>query len=397
LEQESGMKETKRLLVVDDEAHIRRVLQVAFEKDKYVVETAENVSAALALLNQRAFDCIITDVTMPGQTGYELLDEVRQNWPNVPVIILTAFGTIPQAVSSMRNGAFEYLTKPVDLATLKKVVASAVADGGPQPGKGTRSPESDFSFIAESPAMQELVELVRQVSDSKATVLITGESGVGKEIVAKALHKWSSRSNDAFVAVSCAALPETLLESELFGYEKGAFTGAVGAKPGRFENANGGTLFLDEIGEVPLSVQVKLLRVLQEREVERLGSCKPTKVDVRLITATNRILQQAVDEGTFRLDLMYRLQVVEICIPPLRQRVEDIAPLCAHFASVFCAENGRGSLSLDSSALSMLESYSWPGNVRELENAMERAVVLAPKDASVLVPAYLPPHFRSAA
>ncbi len=391
------MKETKRLLVVDDEAHIRRVLQVAFEKDKYVVETAENVSAALALLNQRAFDCIITDVTMPGQTGYELLDEVRQNWPNVPVIILTAFGTIPQAVSSMRNGAFEYLTKPVDLATLKKVVASAVADGGPQPGKGTRSPESDFSFIAESPAMQELVELVRQVSDSKATVLITGESGVGKEIVAKALHKWSSRSNDAFVAVSCAALPETLLESELFGYEKGAFTGAVGAKPGRFENANGGTLFLDEIGEVPLSVQVKLLRVLQEREVERLGSCKPTKVDVRLITATNRILQQAVDEGTFRLDLMYRLQVVEICIPPLRQRVEDIAPLCAHFASVFCAENGRGSLSLDSSALSMLESYSWPGNVRELENAMERAVVLAPKDASVLVPAYLPPHFRSAA
>ncbi len=391
------MKESKRLLVVDDEAHIRRVLQVAFEKDKYVVDTAENVSAALSLLDQKAFDCIITDVTMPGQTGYELLDKVVKNWPEVPVIILTAFGTIPQAVSSMRNGAFEYLTKPVDLATLKKVVASAVSDSGPKPGKGKRTTESEFSFIAESPAMKELVELVRQVSDSKATVLITGESGVGKEIVAKALHKWSSRANDAFVAVSCAALPETLLESELFGYEKGAFTGAVGAKPGRFEIAHGGTLFLDEIGEVPLSVQVKLLRVLQEREVERLGSGKPTKVDVRLITATNRILQQAVEEGNFRLDLMYRLQVVEICIPPLRQRVEDIAPLCAHFASFFCAENGRSELALDSSTLSLLQSYSWPGNVRELENTIERAVVLASKDAPSIVPAYLPPHFRSAA
>ncbi len=391
------MKESKRLLVVDDEAHIRRVLQVAFEKDKYVVDTAENVSAALSLLDQKAFDCIITDVTMPGQTGYELLSKVVNGWPGLPVIILTAFGTIPQAVSSMRNGAFEYLTKPVDLATLKKVVASAVSDSGPKPGKGKRSTESDFSFIAESPAMKELVELVRQVSDSKATVLITGESGVGKEIVAKALHKWSSRANDAFVAVSCAALPETLLESELFGYEKGAFTGAVGAKPGRFENAHGGTLFLDEIGEVPLTVQVKLLRVLQEREVERLGSSKPTKVDVRLITATNRILQQAVEEGTFRLDLMYRLQVVEICIPPLRKRVEDIAPLCAHFASIFCAENGREPLALDTGTLSLLQGYSWPGNVRELENTMERAVVLAPKNASMIVPAYLPPHFRSAA
>jgi two-component system, NtrC family, response regulator AtoC len=236
------------------------------------------------------------------------------------------------------------------------------------------------SFIAESPAMKEVLATIQQVADSRATVLITGESGVGKEVVAKALHQFSSRTKKPFVAVSCAALPETLLESELFGYEKGAFTGAQGSKAGRFELAHEGTLFLDEIGEVPLSVQVKLLRVLQEREFERLGASKPTRVDVRLITATNRHLMEAVESGVFRLDLLYRLQVVEVEIPALRDRKEDIEPLCNHFLAKYCKENDRSPLSLGADALEALHRYSWPGNVRELENTMERAVVLSSAD-----------------
>jgi transcriptional regulator with GAF, ATPase, and Fis domain len=238
---------------------------------------------------------------------------------------------------------------------------------------------------------------VQQVADSRATVLVTGESGVGKEVVAKALHEMSSRSSKPFVAVSCAALPETLLESELFGYEKGAFTGAQGAKLGRFEAAAQGTLFLDEIGEIPLAIQVKLLRVLQEREFERLGANKPTKVDVRLVTATNRDLRQAVDEGIFRLDLMYRLQVVELHIPALRERVEDIGPLAMHFLQKYCAENSRALLELEPATLALLERYSWPGNVRELENTIERGVVLAHPSELALTAKLLPPSILKVA
>ena len=385
-----------KLLIVDDEPNIRRILQMAFEKVGYVAVTAEDVPMALEMIDTESPDCVITDVTMPGMTGYELLREVKSTRPDMPIVIMTAFGTIPQAVQAIRDGAFEYVTKPFDLDALKRIVAAAIDE--PAIVRTTKpAAKATPRYIAESPAMREVFETAAQVADSRATVLITGESGVGKEVVAKALHEYSNRVAKPFVAVSCAALPETLLESELFGYEKGAFTGAQGTKPGRFELADKGTLFLDEIGEIPMSIQVKLLRVLQEREFERLGSSKPTRVDVRVVTATNRDLRQAVDEGIFRLDLLYRLQVVELHIPPLRERIEDIQPLAEHFLQKYCAENERPLLALSEETLAKLQGYSWPGNVRELENTIERGVVLAQASETELVPKLLPPSILKAA
>jgi len=388
-----------KILIVDDEPNIRRILQMAFDKVGYVAQTADDAFAASDMLGADDYDCLITDVTMPGMTGYELLRQVKAKKPEMPVVIMTAFGTIPQAVQAIRDGAFEYVTKPFDLDTLKRVVAAALDEPAESPKPHARAAKkpSGKAFIAESPAMKDVLATVQQVADSRATVLVSGESGVGKEVVAKALHEFSNRSAKPFVAVSCAALPETLLESELFGYEKGAFTGAQASKPGRFEMAHQGTLFLDEIGEIPLSIQVKLLRVLQEREFERLGANKPTKVDVRLITATNRDLRESVEQGTFRLDLLYRLQVIELTIPPLRERAADIRPLAEHFLAKFCADNDRPLLSLDDEALAMLEKYAWPGNVRELENTIERGVVLAGPDETKLVPKLLPPSVLRAA
>lgn len=391
------MSKGKRILIVDDEPNIRRVLESAFEKAGFRAVAAEDGRQALQQLESEAFDVMITDVTMPGMTGYELQREAARLRPDMPVIVMTAYGTIPQAIQAIRDGAHEFVTKPFDLEHLKKVVSSALAEPK-KPSRGKRScghPPDDF--IAASPVMQEVVQTVEQVADSRATVLITGESGSGKEVVAKLIHRLSPRSKAPFVAVSCAALPETLLESELFGYEKGAFTGANGSKIGRFEAADGGTLFLDEIGEIPASVQVKLLRVLQEREFERLGATKPTRVDVRLVTATNRDLQTAVDEGTFRLDLLYRLQVIELHLPPLRERGEDIRVLAEHFLRRYSAENGRALRVVGEAAFELMSRYSWPGNVRELENAMERAVVLAGPDDEVLTPSLLPASLRRAA
>ena len=392
------MSQKRRILIVDDESNIRRILQVAFEKEGYQAEVAEDAFAAFSRLNNEAFDCLLTDVTMPGKTGYELLHEVKAKFPELPVVIMTAYGTIPQAVQAIRDGAFEYITKPFDLDNLKKVIAASLDDGAvkrPRAKKGSASKKADF--IAESPSMKEIYETIQQVADSRATVLITGESGVGKEVVAKSLHQLSTRVSKSFVAVSCAALPETLLESELFGYEKGAFTGAQGSKIGRFEMAHEGTLFLDEIGDIPMAIQVKLLRVLQEREFERLGASKPTKVDVRLVTATNRDLHSAVEDGTFRLDLLYRLQVIELHIPPLRERIEDIKPLSELFLNKYCKDNDRELLSLSDEALESMGRYSWPGNVRELENTIERGVVLAPRAEKVLTAKLLPPSLTRAA
>ncbi|MFN3729902.1 MAG: sigma-54-dependent transcriptional regulator [Fimbriimonadaceae bacterium] len=389
------MSDKKRILIVDDEANLRRILQVAFEKTGYQAFVAEDVNAALKFLADNSVDCILTDVTMPGRTGYELMQEVKAKDPDLPVVIMTAYGTIPQAVQAIRDGAFEYITKPFDLAPLKKVIASAVESRASGVPAGTASPQK-VPFVSESAAMKEVANTVVQVADSKATVLITGESGAGKEVVAKALHTCSLRAAKPFVAVSCAALPETLLEAELFGYEKGAFTGAAGAKQGRFEMANGGTLFLDEIGEIPLSVQVKLLRVLQEREFERLGSTNPIRIDVRLISATNRDLHQAVNEGTFRLDLLYRLQVVEIHVPPLRERREDILPLARLFIERSARENQRTAPTMSPEVEASLQSYAWPGNVRELQNAVERAMALLPATGEVIEPGLLPPAIKAA-
>lgn len=394
------MSKKPQILIVDDELNIRRILQMAFEKAGYDALTAEDGRTALMELEKQRFDVVITDVTMPGMTGYELQRLINEAAPEIPVIIMTAFGTIPQAVAAIRNGAFEYITKPFDLEQLKKVVASAL-DQGNEPKKQVRkakkSAMGDEPFLAVSDSMRQVLETVKQVADSRATIMIGGESGVGKEVVANALHTLSGRAKKPFVAVSCAALPETLLESELFGYEKGAFTGANGSKVGRFEAAEQGTLFLDEIGEIPHTVQVKLLRVLQEREIERLGSTKPTKIDVRLVTATHRDLNAAVDAGTFRLDLLYRLQVVEIKIPALRERIEDIVPLAEMFMHKFAAENAREPLAIGPLARAAMEHYYWPGNVRELENTIERAMVLAPGSATELEVKLLPERVQKAA
>lgn len=398
------MSTKKRILIVDDELNIRRILQASFDKHGWHAMVAEHGHAALRILAEDQVDCVLTDVTMPGLSGYELQKQIAAQFPDIPVVIMTAYGTIPQAIEAIRNGAYEYITKPFDLDTVKKVIGLALEGHVPgQPkakrprGKGKAESAVSRTFIAESPAMQEIAETIRQVADSRATVLITGESGTGKEVAARMIHTFSARNENPFVAISCAALPETLLESELFGHEKGAFTGADQAKPGRFELADSGTLFLDEIGDIPLPTQIKMLRVLQEREFERLGATKPTKVDVRLVTATNRDLQAAVDEGTFRLDLLYRLQVVEIHLPPLRERQADILPLCEHFLAKYSAENARHLATVSAEALAALQAYNWPGNIRELENTMERATVMAGPDETEVVLRHLPPKMRAAA
>lgn len=387
------MSEKKTLLVVDDEPNIRRILEVAFDKAGYKTLVAEDAHQALKCVDSESVDMVLTDVTMPGMSGHDLLREIKGRKPEMPVVIMTAFGTIPQAIQAIRDGAAEYVTKPFDLDGLKKVVASAMSEGAAPKVRKQTAASSDKPFLAESPAMKGVLEMVEQVADSKATVMIGGESGVGKEVVARALHRLSGRTKKPFVAVSCAAIPETLLEAELFGHEKGAFTGAQGAKAGRFEMAHEGTLFLDEVGEIPMSVQVKLLRVLQEREVERLGATKPTKVDVRVVTATHRDLKEMVDAGLFRLDLLYRLQVVELQIPPLRERPEDILPLANLFLEKYGKDNDRSPLVVSEEAMKVMLSYPWPGNVRELENTMERATVLAPPSESNLTPKLLPSGF----
>lgn len=393
------MRRKRHILVVDDEQNIRKILKAAFERAGYRVTAAEDGASALkAVQCDATIDVVLTDVLMPGLTGVELLTQIRGCRDDLPVLIMTAYGTIPQAVEAIRAGASDYITKPFDLDNLKRIVAQVTPKRFARNRKPAQSnAKTPTRLIAESPKMKKVLHFVQQVADSRATVLITGESGTGKEVVAKTIHELSPRADNPFVAVSCAALPETLLESELFGYERGAFTGADTSRRGRFEVADTGTLFLDEIGEVPVTIQVKLLRVLQERQIERLGSSVPIDVDVRLIAATNRDLQKAVREGMFREDLLYRLQVLHIELPPLRDRPEDILPLARHFTAKFAEENGKCLTELDKEAERVLQRYSWPGNVRELENAMERAVVLAPKDKQTLTLELLPPHLQTAA
>lgn len=393
------MRRKRHILVVDDEQNIRKILKAAFERENYRVTAAEDGAGALkAIQNDETIDVVLTDVLMPGMTGVELLSQIRERRDDLPVLIMTAYGTIPQAVEAIRAGASDYITKPFDLDNLKRIVAQFTPKRFKRDAKARPTgARATTHLIAESPKMKEVLRLVQQVADSRATVLITGESGTGKEVVAKTIHELSSRAENPFVAVSCAALPETLLESELFGYERGAFTGADTSRRGRFEVADTGTLFLDEIGEIPVSIQVKLLRVLQERQIERLGSSVPIDVDVRLIAATNRDLQKAVQEGIFREDLLYRLQVLHIELPPLRERPEDVLPLARHFIAKFAQENGASLEEVDREVERALQRYHWPGNVRELENVMERAVVLAPKDKSVLTLELLPPSLQTAA
>jgi DNA-binding NtrC family response regulator len=316
---------------------------------------------------------------MPRLGGMQLLERVRAEYPDIPVILITAHGTVDSAVAALKAGAFDYVTKPFEQEELRKVIAKAARANDLErrsvhegTAEGDRPP-----LVGTSPSMRTIYDMVARVADSPSTVLITGESGTGKELIARALHRGSSRRDKPLIKVNCAAIPKDLVESELFGYQRGAFTGAVGDKPGRFELADGGTLFLDEIGEIPVEIQVKLLRALQESEFERVGGIKTLKVDVRLIAATNRDLKSLIAEGRFREDLYYRLAVVPIALPPLRDRREDIPLLVAHFIEKYDRRLGKSVERIDDDALQLLVDYGWPGNIRELENLMERSVLFA--------------------
>jgi DNA-binding NtrC family response regulator len=388
----------RTMLIVDDEPHIRRVLEAAFEKE-FIVLTAENGHRAMDLVAANAIDILISDLIMPDTTGVELLRRIKEVQPTCAAIMITAYGTIKTAVEAMRLGAYNYVTKPFDLDEVKVIVKQALEhkslrDENRHLRQQLRTNYRLENIIGSSGRMQELYKIIERAADSRATVLIRGESGTGKELIARALHYNSPRAAKPFVAVSCAALPETLLESELFGHEKNAFTGAAAQKPGRFELADQGTLFLDEVGEIPPLLQVKLLRVLQEREFERIGGTKSIRVDVRMVAATNKDLEKAVADGAFREDLYYRLQVIQIFVPPLRERREDIPMLVEHFLARSNKENGRHVQTVSPEAMAILMRYPYPGNVRELENAVERAVVMSDRDAAEITPDLLPMSLR---
>jgi DNA-binding NtrC family response regulator len=369
--------EAKRILIADDEINIRRVLEAILKRDGYDVVTAANGEEALAGMG-RGIHTVITDLKMPGLDGMALLKRLTSEHPDVPVVMITAHGSVENAVEAVKLGAFDYVEKPFDQEQIRQIVSKALRthalsrrDARPEEAKS----RGRFRLVGDSPAIRHIYAIIEKVASTPSTVLITGESGTGKELIARALHENSSRHSGPFIKINCAAIPKTLMESELFGYEKGAFTGAVGAKPGRFELAHGGTLFLDEIGEIPVEMQVKLLRVLQESEFERVGGIKTIKVDVRLVTATNRDLAAELAAGGFREDLYYRLNVVPIHLPPLRDRREDIPLLVGHFMAKFNDRLKKQIGQIAPEALDCLCAYHWPGNIRELENVIERTML----------------------
>ena len=388
-------KQNARILVVDDEASARSGLEKLLRQEGYTVDAAADGPSALEIAADRPPDLVVTDLKMPGMDGVELLQRLRVQDPDLPVLVVTAFGDVGSAVNAMRAGAEDYLTKPVDFDALVLSIERALERAALRVEADNlrrqlreREGEGLEGLIGASPAMQKVYRVARQVAGARATVLITGESGTGKGELARAIHEKGPRAKAPFVTLHCAALADTLLESELFGHEKGAFTGAERRRIGRFEQAHGGTLFLDEVGEISPATQVKLLRVLQERTFERVGGNDPVQVDVRLVAATNRDLAADVQEGRFREDLYYRLNVVHIDMPPLRVRDTDVLLLANHFLRKFAAENKRKIDGLSDRARAKIMAHRWPGNVRELENAIERAVVLC--DATQIEEEHLP-------
>ena len=383
-----------RVLVVDDEVNARNALTELLRDEGYTVDAAADGFKALGKIADFAPDLVLTDLKMPGMDGIQLLEKIRESDPELPVVMMTAFGEVETAVSAMRSGARDYLSKPVNVGELSVIVGREMAGRKLRLEAGllrARIAEK-YSFnniIGNAAPMQEVFKTVAQIASSRASVLITGESGTGKELIAAAIHERSPRANGPFVKLHCAALAETLLESELFGHERGSFTGAAGRRDGRFQQANHGTLFLDEIGEISPAVQVKLLRFLQEREFERVGGNETITVDVRVLAATNRDLKQMVADGKFREDLYYRLNVITVDMPSLRARPSDVPLLAGHFLRKYAEENGKKIEAFSDEALERLAAYSWPGNVRELENVVERAVVLA--QGSQVTGAELPP------
>lgn len=371
-----------RVLIVDDEQSMREFLSILLEREGYQVVSAANAAGALELLENGLFDLVISDVQMPGLSGIELLERIKSSAPDTAVLMITAFSTAEQAVEAMKLGAYDYIAKPFKIEEVKQLVKNALEKQDLKRENTTlkqhvRERDSFNGIIGASPRMREIFGLIQKVAPSGSSVMILGESGTGKELVARAIHACSPRNAKPFVAVNCGAIPETLIESELFGHKKGAFTGAVADRPGLFEQAEGGTLFLDEIGELPLLMQTKLLRVLQEREFRRVGDAVVRKADVRILTASNRDLDSQVREGRFREDLFYRVNVVQITLPPLRERIEDIPLLVDHFYRKFGTAALQGEI-ITPGALKALMNYPFPGNIRELENIVERSLILDP-------------------
>ena len=390
------MPSSRQVLVVDDEENIRLFLHTLLQKKGYSVRTAETAEQALTMLRQEPADFVLTDVRMPGMSGIELCRELREQFPELVVVVMSAYGSVEQALEAVRVGAYDYVSKPFKQEEVLFALAKAEEhERLLRENRALRAAASEGhvpELLGKSPAIQRVLRLIGKVADYRTTVLIQGESGTGKELVARALHKQSSRRDKPFVAINCGAIPETLMESELFGHKRGAFTDAHSDKQGIFQEAHGGTLFLDEIGELSLPLQVKLLRVLQESVVRPLGSNKDSAVDVRVIAATVRDLAREVSESRFREDLYYRLNVLQIVVPPLRERADDIPLLIDHFIARNNARLGTQIRGIDPRAKRLLLEYHWPGNVRELENLIERAVVLAEGD--VLVPEDIPERLQ---
>ncbi len=375
-QRDSGLK--FKVLVLDDEENLRKILSSMLKISGHTVVACSRISEAKEKISAGDIEVVLTDMKLDREDGLQLLKWVKEERLPIPIIVLTAHGTVDTAVDAMKQGAFDYLSKPFERSELIKTVEKAGLTFRFQKHSvlGAVAGGSLFPMIGDSPQMRKIYSILEKVAPSDSNVLIMGESGTGKELIAQSLHELSPRKNESFIKINCAAIPETLMESELFGYERGAFTGAVGSKPGRFELADNGTLFLDEIGDMSTEMQVKLLRVLQERTFERIGGIRTLKVNVRLVTATNKNLEEAVQSGTFRKDLYYRLNVVPISLPPLRSRAEDIPHLVASFVNKFCEQMKKTVPTLSPETLELLMQYRWPGNIRQLENVIERILVL---------------------
>lgn len=371
------------VLIVDDERSMRDFLKILLEKDGHLVTTAENGDKALELLQSREIDLVVSDIRMPGMGGIELLEAVKENSPELPVIMITAFASPNDAVLAMKNGAFDYISKPFNVDEIKSVINSATSKGKKHPTKQDLS-DSFPGIIGKSREMTRIFDMIKRVAPTPANVLIFGESGTGKELVAQAIHKNSKVASQNFVPITCSAIPEDLMESELFGHVKGSFTGALSDKPGLFNEADKGTAFLDEIGELTPIIQTKLLRVLQEREIKPVGGTRAKRINVRIIAATNRVLEEEIREGRFREDLFYRLAVVPLRVPPLRERKEDIPLLVNHFLKKYSHALGKEVQEISSYGLQVLMNYDFPGNVRELENIIERGVAL--ESSNIILP-----------
>lgn len=394
------MKPIYRILIVDDEENVRLMLNTAFTLSGHETLSAANGLDALKRFRDNQPDVVLMDIRMPQLNGLDALQQMHSINPKIPVVLMTAYAAVETAVEALRNGAFDYVIKPFDLDELNMVINRALQlQSMKEEIRGLHQALSDSwqwgHILTNTPCMMAICRDTAKIALSNANVLISGESGTGKELIARAIHYHSRRAGGPFIKINCAALPDSLLESELFGHEKGAFTGAQGQRQGLFERAHHGTLLLDEIGEMPLNLQVKLLRVLQEREFERVGGSQTIKVDIRILAATNRQLADSVAQGQFREDLFYRLNVIHLEIPPLRQRVGDVALLANHFVQKFAAENQRDIIEIDTQALARLNAWPWPGNVRELANVIERAVIMS--TGAVIFAEDLPPQFRHTA